>query len=57
MMLRQEGADEHAKQRATEHAREHDRTDSDGTHAGHIFRLYPRVRGVAATRVLAGQAG
>ena len=54
MMLRQEGADEHAKQRATEHAREHDRTDSDGTHAGHIFRLYPSVRGVAATRVLAG---
>jgi hypothetical protein len=27
---------------------------TDGTHAGHIFRLYPSVRGVAATGVLAG---
>src|SRR5260370_12587109 len=47
MMLRQHGADQHAEYRATEHAREHDRTNCDrtncnGSHGRLDSRLYQR---------------
>jgi hypothetical protein len=39
MMLRQNGADEHAEHCASEHACEYDRADADGTHGRLLSRL------------------